>query len=730
MNKSIAQIKLELHKATGGALPIGPPADVAAKLAALKEQMRQQGTNFDRRMQGVVNAEKTAGTGTVLPTDKAKGGLAHMDKGGQYPYAQAHEQARINAIKMLGLHEHNTAQDRAKAMGFDTDAYHVSDADILAFDNAKLGTNTSHLTGGDPKAIKSAMRGHWFSDRDLTNKNPRGFMFGDVVYPVKLSSHKKINDKEFGSQSYIVKDPKNIKSRFAAFDPARQHENDLLAKRGGSVTHAHLAIGGQGPKNWMKGKVEDVVKPLKQNLISGTDPAEALKQMQDQYSPEEMQKLSENARASVDRSFESLHRMNAMNQWVDRNLTNYIKKQMATHDDPIRKLAEQGITHLPNERFVENQAAGAHRVRHNAPRLGQSDEAKSWEDRSDLAMDTTNVGKVLGDEGMAHVYGEPWMQKADPETKLFKKGALMNSQMLGFDHLVDVLKQDLASGRIRPDQLSKVSIEHAVRRAHEYDQERKKAMAEAQLKATEGMPVHKEYPEGYKWIELALDKNLPEGHKQTPAGTYVDPQGNESIHHPNYAKLDDALKYEGETMGHCVGGYTPDVVSGKSRIFSLRDAKNEPHVTVEVKPSRESAVSPQEFYNSKDAPPSLLEKITQAEQAGKLNTGNIDALVQNSPEYKTYLESRPTTQAIKQIKGKGNAKPKKDYIPYVQDFVKSGNWSEVGDIKNADMIKHKGQYLTHAEHDDWLMNQLKPDEKARGGGITHAHHLDIEERPL
>ena len=75
---------------------------------------------------------------------------------------------------------------------------------------------------------------------------------------------------------------------------------------------------------------------------------------------------------------------------------------------------------------------------------------------------------------------------------------------------------------------------------------------------------------------------------------------------------------------------------------------------------------------------------------------------------------------IKQIKGKGNAKPKKDYIPFVQDFVKSGNWSDVGDIKNADMIKHKGQYMTHAEHDDWLMNQLKPDEKARGGIIHKA----------
>ena len=76
------------------------------------------------------------------------------------------------------------------------------------------------------------------------------------------------------------------------------------------------------------------------------------------------------------------------------------------------------------------------------------------------------------------------------------------------------LKQDLAEGRIRPEQLNKISIEHAVRRAHEYDQERKKAMAETALKATEGMPVHKDYGNGFKWIELTMPKlaGLPEGH--------------------------------------------------------------------------------------------------------------------------------------------------------------------------------------------------------------------------
>jgi hypothetical protein len=51
-------------------------------------------------------------------------------------------------------------------------------------------------------------------------------------------------------------------------------------------------------------------------------------------------------------------------------------------------------------------------------------------------------------------------------------------------------------------------------------------------------------------------------------------------------QLEDALKYEGDTMGHCVGGYCDDVAEGRSRIYSLRDKRGEPHVTVEVKPNQ------------------------------------------------------------------------------------------------------------------------------------------------
>jgi hypothetical protein len=82
-------------------------------------------------------------------------------------------------------------------------------------------------------------------------------MFGNVSYPVKLANPKVINDQEFGSKSFIVKDPDNIRSRSAAFDPWRINAAtaaamgvaapDLLAKEpkkkaaGGPV---HMQVGG------------------------------------------------------------------------------------------------------------------------------------------------------------------------------------------------------------------------------------------------------------------------------------------------------------------------------------------------------------------------------------------------------------------------------------------------------------------------------------------------------
>lgn len=388
----------------------------------------------------------------------------------------------------------------------------------------------------------------------------------------------------------------------------------------------------------------------------------------------------------------ALHARNeALGNWVDRNLTNYVKKEMATPEDPVRKLAEQGITSFPVAENPSYWARKGESIRKNlgGTEMAQSDLAKQWENRTDAMMKRETAQQHQDFMHLApgmYSKEDEWIKKLAPETYLYDVG--INPRDLGFDHILDVLRQDVAAGRIRPEQLSKVSMEQAVRRTHEYDQEMARKMAETQLKATEGMPIHKTYPEGYKWIELGPSKELPEGWTSKPTGSggvaYYDPQGVRRSH-PNADVVAEALKYEGNTMGHCVGGYCPDVLEGRSRIFSLRDAKGEPHVTVEVAPHNPNL----EFAYAKKNLPELHAKYS--ENRNDYENSWPEFLRREAPEL-----LNATGEEIVQIKGKQNAKPKDEYLPYVQDFVKGGKWSNVGDFHHTGLTE-RGSIFTPDE---------------------------------
>jgi len=445
----------------------------------------------------------------------------------------------------------------------------------------------------------------------------------------------------------------------------------------------------------------------------------------------------------------------AIQNWVDSNLTNYVKKQMATPDDPVRKLADEGISHLPESFLTDRQFAPTH-VRRERREAGFPEEGmattpmgKGWESIADQSI----FGRKVKEQTNLSRSRNPWMDKLDPEENIFEFGL---EDRGGFGHIVDVLREDLAAGRIRPEQLNKVSMEQAVRRTAEYDQEMAKRMAESKIKATEGMPVYKDYgDEGYQWIELTTPKPsdvLPEGWTMLePKNGYMrasSPDGAKVIGEdmPNLIKnlyqrhpdapgnprqvLEDALKYEGDTMGHCVGGYCPDVMEGRSRIFSLRDARGEPHVTVEVAPHNPNL----EFMYAKQNLPDLYAKYS-ANRSNYFNSWP-EFLKKEAPELLDATENK-----IVQIKGKQNAAPKKEYLPFVQDFVRSGEWSDVGDIGNTglrqsrdvfgptelDVLKNRGRevgkYLTPEEIAE-LQATFKPEGMKRGGSVHIADNPD------
>jgi hypothetical protein len=180
-------------------------------------------------------------------------------------YEIAHDIASKNAEKMLGLPKGNTYIDRAKALGFDTRFQHGSPDDFRVIDPAMLqrsdagylgkgfyGTQEGARAYADVAAYPlvantSKMRKidntNWNIDSPYTAVANRFGTSGNPEHKRKVAEeftkemqakgYTGILDKSGGDGSEIGQivayNPEVVRSRFAAFDPARIHESDLLA---------------------------------------------------------------------------------------------------------------------------------------------------------------------------------------------------------------------------------------------------------------------------------------------------------------------------------------------------------------------------------------------------------------------------------------------------------------------------------------------------------------------
>ena len=389
----------------------------------------------------------------------------------------------------------------------------------------------------------------------------------------------------------------------------------------------------------------------------------------------------------------------AINKWVQSNLTNYVKKEMGTPEDPVRKLAEQDISHLPQDLQNIEMTWTPEDLAKTRKRFGFPEEetatnptAKMWEQMAD-EMIAPSRATEFGEKARQQ---NPWLEKLNSYDTVYETMRGM-PQALKFDHIIDVLREDIAAGRIRPEQLNKVSMEQAVRRTYEYDQELARKMEAARQTSRAELPVYKEYPEGLKWVELNRPGDFAAesdamGHS---VRGYEPPKG-----HPDWVEGSS----DSGSSSYGLGGWEA-IKSGDAKVYSLVDAKGEPHVTIEVGKERPTKAD-------LEKQPQEVQDEFQRRFDNWVN--NID--YRPNPEEtrrETELLFRnmniPTSERINQIKGKQNAKPKDDYLPFVQDFVKGGNWSDIGDFKNTGLIREGGQIMTPAEHADWLLKELGAD---------------------
>lgn len=470
---------------------------------------------------------------------------------------------------------------------------------------------------------------------------------------------------------------------------------------------------------------------------------------------------------------QSYERAGAVNNWIDANLQNYVRKQMGTPDDPVLKLAEQGILHMPYQETSVLRGLAEQREKAGFPAEGLATTGlgRMWETMTDRSIASIEAGKLtdpnylkdlerrarendpLFNARPGRVNDDPstdvmtpaeardlqrfkymnypparanvmeenqWLSRVDPETPIYSLsnpfGGSMTEQDLGFDHVIDVLRADLAAGRIRPEQLSKMSMEQAVRRTHEYDLERAAAMAKAAEEETANLSVAKEFDDGFRVVQL-------------------DKPG-------QFAK-------ESDRMGHSVRGYEPSrdsedwiegagdegsdyyghggwgaIKSGDAQVFSIRDAKNNPHVTIEVAGPKYPGDNPVSAFNNLGKP----FREAQQEAAERIGLPEAKFPPDMSVEQRTEMQAKfeqamqdifaehggKLQRRITQIKGKQNRKPDEKYLPYVQQFIREGNYEITGDLKNTGLIDTKQSFAYQNVPDNlWKVQENLPQDAPR-----------------
>lgn len=253
-------------------------AGIANLFALIDQLKRNVGRNLQDPMGavelGLLRADedfKTDPVNTVLGNANIGGGLLGMTKmvkPPKAPQADALETARRNAVEMLGLPENNTAMDRAKAMGFDIGGYHGT-GNVFdemgsnqrgtyfttpdpVFANKYAGGEYSVEVGEKPNVIptlsKSSKIFDYENKADVKKLAQKASLGKLAIDQIKKGDWRRLEDrtllnslkdlgydglyvKEDGIKNFAAFNPNQIRSRFAAFDPARRNESNLLASR-------------------------------------------------------------------------------------------------------------------------------------------------------------------------------------------------------------------------------------------------------------------------------------------------------------------------------------------------------------------------------------------------------------------------------------------------------------------------------------------------------------------
>lgn len=391
--------------------------------------------------------------------------------------------------------------------------------------------------------------------------------------------------------------------------------------------------------NWIASKL---TKYVKNDMASPNDP---IRLMADKFPAEKAQKLAE-AEARV-QALRQKQEAQAATRGVPPEMLTRTRQDVLAAEEARDLIAENSGLHVRRDvlqQFNPETVLDAREAQgFPAKAIGATPEARAWENFADAQISPRPAKDYQLPDKLKQ---DPWLAKVDPNTPVYSAAYDVGR----FEHLIDELRNSLREGRLTPEQLQKMPIDQAVRHVAEINALRAVEANKTRAMDMADMPIHKEYPEsGMSWRQLA-SKDRP--------------------------KLEKWLKDEGDAMGHCVGGYCEDVASGSSNIYSLRDAKGKPSVTIETAPAE---------IVDWDLPPEVARGFQEHLQKNPLVPGLDDeqelrAYHDALQKYAQEAFPQLTAPIIRQIKGKNNAMPPPEALPFIQDFIRSGKWGDIQDV--------------------------------------------------
>lgn len=573
--------------------------------------------------------------------------------------------------------------------------------------------------------------------------DPRNFMEPEEIETIhSLADRYNLltNSPDFRNDpySYIILNPSKARSINAKFDPMHKDSPDLSKAEGGQVKQPE----------WYEFEEDDgdgEYNAYVQKFGAGGVAAQVQRQW--------LKGHPEKSLALLKRADDQKAETAAINNWIDTSLAKYIKRDYGAPHDPLTALtAEQ--RHVPLMRSEDMSRFQVNAVWPPADFLKGDLPSQIQSHLVGHLTDPFEAGRRYPKGYADKVVSEnPWLANLSGETPVF---ARVDTNALGLQHLRDELfnairpDSDLPQQlRLRPESLPRVSVAQASQLVGKINAWRASQEAAAELAASMNPAtfIHKEYPgQNMRWVEIKpKDKltKLPEGYSFGPRSDMSRQSGRFVLHHPDgtelalgsyateeealekalrvigayddggYQSIKDAMEYESDHMHHCLGnpesGYCDNVFDGMSRVFSLRDKYGLPHVTIETSGPRSNDFLSGEIIDEK-APGTFDDYLEQRTKRG--GYADMHSYIQN---VRPKLYEQLMRPEIRQVKGHGDQMPVDRYLPFVQDFVKSQKWANVGDLH------HTGLRRTSD-----VFNPLER-QKVRGAGVELSDFLTKQE---